>query len=361
MKGKFLGAPMKRFACALALAACGSGTNKMNSSGGDGPGSGSGTDGSIGACAIFPANFIFNSPIDTLPVDPSSGAYLTTIGGTTKIHLDLGQQTDQTQPDFYGIPFNVVHGNGFVWPPVGYAAGGAMDESDCGTMARTTQSPCPASPGYQPVPSAPIVEGGINSTPGDHHLIMLDADTCRLWENDSAYMTSGQWTVYSSATWDLKSNALRTDTWTSADAAGFPILPLLLRADEASSGTISHAVRVTFNSTRKTYVWPARHQAGGTTSTSVTPMGQLFRLKSSYQIPSTYGTQSKAILQALKTYGMYVADNGSDMYIQGEPSAGWADNTFSEVQSVAASNFEAVDITAITSRSGFDPNSGAVP
>jgi hypothetical protein len=149
-----------------------------------------------------------------------------------------------------------------------------------------------------------------------------------------------------------------------ADAAGFPILPLLLRASEASAGEIRHALRFTIQSSsiRNQYVWPARHlTSNGTMSASLPPMGQLFRLKASYQIPSNYNTQSRAILQALKTYGMYIADGGSNMYIQGDPSAAWQDNTFSQVQSVGSSQFEAVDLSPIMNRAGFDPNSAAVP
>jgi len=338
--------------------ACGGGGSNNQGDGNGGPAA----DGPmLATCPILPANHIFNTPIDSLPVDPSSDTYITTVGGSRKLHLDLGTQTDQMQSDYYGIPYNVVHGGSFTWPEVAYAADGVIDESDCADSARSMQSPCPASPGALPVPSAPLVEGGINSTPGDHHMLIVDADTCRLWELDSAVKSGSQWTIYSSATWDLRSNVLRPDTWTSADAAGFPILPLLLRADEASSGTITHALRFTIDSSRKSYLWPARHEAGSTTSTSVPQMGQLFRLKASYQIPASFHTQSRAILQALKTYGMYVADNGSSWYIQGEPSASWDDSTFSEVQSVTGDQFEAVDITAITSRTGFDPNSGAVP
>jgi hypothetical protein len=197
---------------------------------------------------------------------------------------------------------------------------------------------------------------------GDHHLLILDADACRLWETYHSYSpAAGTWNIYGSASWDLKSSALRPADWTSADAAGFPIMPLLLRADEASTGTIAHAIRFTVNTSRKSYVWPARHEAGSTTATTAPPMGQLFRLQASFQIPSTFNVQSKAILQAMKTYGMYIADNGSDWFVQGDASASWMDSTFTEVQSVTGSNFEAVDITAIMSRSGFDVNSGAVP
>ncbi len=339
-----------------ALVACGGGSSGKAI---DAPGGGDAPV--VGACALFPSSFIFNTPIDSLPVDSSSSTYLSSIGGSTHLHLDLGTQTDSTQSDYYGIPYNTVHGGSYAWPGVAYDPSGAMDESDCANAGRSELSPCPGSPGNLPVPGSPLVEGGINSTPGDHHMLLVDVDACRLWELDAAYLNSGTWTIYSSASWDLTSNALRPDTWTSADAAGFPIMPLLLRADEASSGTIHHALRFTVNTSRKSYVWPARHEAGSTTSTSVPQMGQLFRLQASFTIPDTFNVQSKAILQAMKTYGMYIADNGSDWYVQGEPSASWMDTTFSEVQSVTGDQFEAVDITAITSRSGFDVNSGAVP
>jgi hypothetical protein len=196
-------------------------------------------------------------------------------------------------------------------------------------------------------------------------MLLLDTDACRLWELYHCYPDpNGGWDIFGAASFDLTSDALRPAGWTSADAAGFPILPLLLRADEASSGVIRHALRFTIASSniRSTYVWPARHlTTNGTMSTTLPPMGQLFRLQASYAIPSTFGTQSRAILQALKTYGMYIADGGSNMYVTGEPSAAWADATFSEVQSVSSAQFEAVDLSGIAARPGFDPNSARVP
>jgi hypothetical protein len=196
-------------------------------------------------------------------------------------------------------------------------------------------------------------------------MLMLDTDSCRLWELYHCYPnTSGGWDIFNSSTFDLKSNALRPADWSSADAAGFPILPLLILESEASSGEIRHALRFTIDSRsiRNQYVWPARHlTSNGTLSTNLPPMGQLFRIKASYQIPSSYGAQSRAILQALKTYGMYLADGGSNMYIQGNPSPNWQDSTFSQVQSVSTSQFEAVDLAPIMNRAGFDPNSAAVP
>jgi hypothetical protein len=339
------------------------------------------TSPTLGGCAVFPPNHIFNTSIASLPVDPNSAAYLGTIGAH-RIHLDLGTTTDPTSSTYYGIPYNVVHGNAMAWTAVRYYSadtGLSWDptaESDCAVTSgsnHTLTSPCTSSAAPMPAlpfPSSPLVEGGIDNDPtqpyGDHHTLLLDADTCRLWETYHTYPNLGGawWDIFGSAIWDLHSNDLRPADWSSADAAGFPILPLLIRADEASAGTIRHALRFTIQSSkiRTSYVWPARHlTTNGTASTNLPPMGQLFRLRASYVIPSTFNVQSRAILTAMQTYGMYIADGGSDLYVQGEPSAAWMDSTFSEVQSVDSSNFEAVDIRPIMSRAGFDPNSGAVP
>jgi hypothetical protein len=326
----------------------------------------------LGGCAVFPPNHIFNTPIDTLPVHASSKAFLDTIGAH-KIHLDLGTSVDLKATDYYGIPYNVVHSKAIAWASVAYSTSdGTADEGDCAVgVAHTLTSPCmgPAAAKPQfPIPTAPLVEGGIQtdqSKYGDHHVLLLDSDTCNLWELYHVYSdTLGGWDIFGSAYFDLHSNALRTAGWTSADAAGFPILPLLLRADEASSGTIKHALRFTIQSgdIRQEYTWPARHlTTNGTMSAAEPPMGQAFRIKSSYTIPANFNSQSRAIVQALKTYGMYIADGGSAFYIQGEPSANWQDDTFSQVQSVTSDVFEAVDLTPISKRAGFDPNSAAVP
>jgi hypothetical protein len=346
----------------------------------DATGSGAGTV--LGGCQILPLNHIFNTPIDTLPAHASSAAFMSTIG-THNIHLDLGTSTDMASSEYYGIPYNLVKGNALAWTRVSYSSTDTanmtwdpLSESDCvdqssGT-AHTLVSPCLASKApkpWLPIPAAPLVEGGIITDPtqpyGDHHMLIIDADTCRLWELYHCYPnTSGGWDIFGSSTFDLISNALRPADWSSADAAGFPILPLLLLESEASSGEIRHALRFTISSSsiRNQYVWPARHlTSNGTMSASLPPMGQLFRIKASYQIPSSYGAQSRAILQALKSYGMYLADGGSNMYIQGDPSANWQDSTFSQVQSVSSSQFEAVDLAPIMARAGFDANSAAVP
>lgn len=359
----------------IAVAACalaGCAKNSTTSGGDDGSGDGGGSGGgSLAACAIFPSDHILNTPIADLPVDPMSSAYLSAIG-SAHLHLDLGSDTDPTADDYYGIPYNVVHGNSMPWPTAKFYAP-ALDwdpsqESDCADASHAVVSPCTNVPVILPIPADPAVEGGLNmsadQTPDDdHHTLIVDADTCRLWEVYHTYENAGTFNIFGAATWDLSSDDLRPAGWTSTDAAGLPILPLLLRAEEADTGTIAHALRFTVEDSaiQTAYNWPARHDTGANTNTSDPPMGQLFRLKSSYTIPANYNTQAKAILTAMQTYGMYIADGGSSWYVTGEPSADWQDDTFDQVQSVSGAWFEAVDITAITSRSGFDMDSAKVP
>ncbi len=324
---------------------------------------------SISGCQIFPSDHIFNTRIDSLPVHPHSADFITRINSATrKLHLDLGMSEDMKSSEYYGIPYNVVSGGAITWQPVFYTDGWP-DESDCAKADHSFASPCVnvAQP-LIPIPVSPLVEGGIETNPanyGDHHILTLDKDSCVLWETYHSYPhTGGGWDILSSARFDLKSNALRPAGWTSSDAAGFPILPLLLRADEASSGEINHALRFTIQSSkiRNSYTWPATHLTNnGDNAETRPPMGQLFRLKADYVIPATFNTQSRAILTALKRYGMYIADGGSDMYIQGEPSAKWEEATISQVQSVPHTAFEAVDLSPIQRRTGFDVNSARVP
>ena len=328
----------------------------------------------IAGCPILPANHVFDTAIDTLPVHPDSDAFIATIGAH-RVHLDLGTTVDPTSSSYYGIPYNVVHAGTQAWTPVQYhSADPSLSwdpraESDCSFGAdHQIASPCTAANPTFPIPTTPLVEGGIDTNPaqpyGDHHILILDADGCRLWETYHSYPAGSGWDIFGSAIFDLRSNALRPAGWTSADAAGFPILPLLLRADEASSGEIHHALRFTIQSQkiRKAYVWPARHlTSNGTSSPSLPPMGQAFRLKASHAIPANASAQVRAILTALKTYGAYLADGGSDLYFQGEPGAAWVDATFSQVQALTSADFEAVDFSPITSRPGFNPDSAAVP
>jgi hypothetical protein len=319
----------------------------------------------LGGCTVFPADHLFNTPIDSFPAHPDSAMYLTTVGNHA-IHLDLGTDVDPTSASYWGIPYNVVHGDSLAWAPVHFDAGWP-DESDCAAAGATATvvSDCSAvTAPVLPIPPAPLVEGGIDLVDEDHHVLVVDADRCRLWEGYHATpRAGGGWDLLSSASWDLASNALRPAGLTSADAAGFPVLPLLLRASEAQSGTIRHALRFTLPNARirDGYAWPARHRIGAVTSPTAPLMGQLFRLKASYVIPSGFSVQSKAILQAMKTYGMYLADAGSTWYVQGEPSAAWDPAIFSEVQTVRTADLEAVDLGSITIRSGFDVDSARVP
>jgi len=326
---------------------------------------------SLGGCALFPADHLFHTPIDGFPVHASSAAFLASIGDQ-RLHLDLGQDVNPASSSYYGIPYNVAPGGSIAWTAVAFGSPGwdARAESDCGVATaggHAVASPCTATAAPTPVfplPAAPLVEGGLptsEAASGDHHLLVVDSDACRLWELYHAWRGGSGWGSWGAASWDLTTSSLRPAGWTSSDAAGFPILPLLLRADEASSGEIRHALRFTVPSTRNTYVWPARHMASRNSAVDLPPMGQLFRLKASYAVPASYSTQSKAILLALKTYGMYLADNGSAIYVQGEPSAAWSDTIFGEVQSVRTADLEAVDLSSVAARSGFDPDSARVP
>ena len=325
----------------------------------------------IGNCPVLPPDHLFNTPIDNLPVHPQSAAFLQTISSTPRrLHLDLGQTEDMRSPEYWGIPYNVVQGRGFTWPSVHFYSDGAPDESDCARSDGSLARPCTGlrEPARLPIPLQPLVEGGISGNKAvynDHHILAVDTDTCMLWESYLSYTRpDGGWDIYSSAAFDLRSNALRPAGWTSADAAGFPMLPLLLKADEASAGDIRHALRFTIQShkIRTSYAWPARHLTrNGDASATKPPMGQLFRLRADYPVPETYTVQAQAILRALKTYGMYIADGGSDMYITADPSRQWSDATISQVQTVPHTAFEAVDLSPIMERPGFDADSARVP
>jgi hypothetical protein len=341
----------------------------------------------ISGCPMLPDNHIFNTPIDQLPTDPSSQAFLDGMG-VANLRLDFGQSENIATPDTYlGIPYNVVRPGTGAWTRVAYVTTNTLDmhwdpkpEADCATEpGHGAVSPCTAANAPAPVlpiPSSPLVEGGIAQDVRvvaiyGHHLLLLDSDTCRLWEAYHAYqgsvqpgMTQRAWHIFGSATFDLQSNALRPVGWRSADESGLPILPLLLRADEASSGIIRHALRFTFDAstTSNRYTWPARRASEyGSVDATKPPMGQLFRLKSSFVIPPDYDVQSRAILQALKTYGMYLADDGSNFFVSGEPSRKWSDKIFGEVQIVRTDQLEAVDLSSIEARPGFDKDSAAVP
>lgn len=288
---------------------------------------------SIQGCPIFPADSVWNTPIDHLPIDPNSSAYITTIGATKGIHPDFGSGLYEGSP--IGIPYNVVPGNQLKVPVTFYYE----DESD---------------PGPYPIPLDALIEGGPDSD-GDRHVLVLDKGHCILYETfDSWPQPNGSWEAGSGAIFDLLSHGLRPDGWTSSDAAGLPILPGLVRYDEVASGEIRHAIRFTVPQTRKAYIWPARHYASSLTGTNYPPMGQRFRLKADFDV-SGFSPEVQIILQALKKYGMILADNGASWFISGVPDERWDnDMLVGELKLVKGSDFEAIDESSLM----IDPDSG---
>lgn len=276
--------------------------------------------GEVDGCSVFPGDNIWNTPVDTLPVDARSGDYVSAIGSDTGLHPDFGAGLWAGGP--IGIPYiTVTSAQPFVPVDFDYA-----DESD---------------PGPYPVPPDAPIEGGDGSD-GDRHILALEKDSCILYELFSAYPHGSGWLAGSGAVFDLKSHALRPDGWTSADAAGLPILPGLVRYDEVLSGEIDHALRFTAPRTRKAYVWPARHHASSLTAPGLPPMGQRFRLKRDFNIAG-FSPEVQVILRALKKYGMLLADNGSPWFISGAPDARWNNDVLRELKGITGTAFEAVD------------------
>ena len=277
-----------------------------------------------GNCPIFPADNIWNTPIDTLPVHPNSATYVNSIGATVGVHPDFGTVWNGA-PN--GIPFTIVPSTQRLVPIV-YTDYG--DESD---------------PGPMPVPTNAAIEGGPNGD-GDRHVLVVQTGTCKLFELFYAYpQPDGSWHAASGAVWNLGSHALRTDTWTSADAAGLPMFPGLVRYEEVQAGTINHALRFTVPKTQAAYLWPARHHTSQQ-GTQYPPMGLRFRLKASFNI-SSFSPANQVILRALKKYGMFVSDNGSAWYLSGAPNPNWSDDDLHNLGRVIGSNFEAVDESSL--------------
>ena len=273
----------------------------------------------IQSCPVFPTDNPWNGDISNYCVDPNSAQYIASINQDKQyLHPDFGP--DPT----YGIPFVVVPGTQALVTIVFNPSG---DESD---------------PGPYPVPADAPVEGGNGST-GDRHVLTLDSGNCMLYELYDAFqdLPNNGWTAGSGAVFDLHSDALRHPGWTSADAAGLPILPGLARYDEVAGGEIKHALRFSVKQSQRGYIHPATHFASNSTDTSLPPMGLRLRLKASYDI-SSYTGQAEIILTALKKYGMIVADNGSSWYITGAPDPGWDDTDLNQLKQVPGSAFEVV-------------------
>lgn len=269
-------------------------------------------------CVVFPSTNVWNKRVDKLPVRADSEKLKKTIGLTRSLHPDFSD----SDADGYGIPYQVVDAStprssvSFTWP----------SESDAGPY---------------PIPVDPLIEGG-----SDRHILMLDRDDCRLYELFAAHKQNGAWKAGSGAIWDLDSDALRPRGWTSADAAGLPILPGLVRYDEVAAGAILHALRFTVPQTRRAYIHPARHFASDLTAAKYPPMGLRVRLKRSVDI-SGFPAQSRVILRALKRYGIILADNGSPWYVTGAPDPGWDDDDLHHLHQITGSDFEVVDTRSL--------------
>ena len=276
-------------------------------------------------CAIFPATNAWNQRVDTLPVAANSAQLLGSIGLSTGLHPDFGSGLYDGQP--IGIPFDVVSKQ----TPHSRVAFDYADESDKGPY---------------PIPTTVHIEGGRAST-GDRHALLVNKDTCKLYELFALYPKPGSgWKAGSGAIWSLASNAVRPAGWTSADAAGLPIFPGLARYDEVARGTIDHALRFTVARTRRAYVYPARHYASSSDDPALPRMGERVRLKAGVDI-SGYPRQARIVLQALKTYGMILADNGSNWYISGAPDPHWSNDALHALGGIKGSDFEVVDTSSL--------------
>ncbi len=294
---------------------------------------------SLGSCRVFPDppaslsprapslpnQAAWNQDVSKAPRDPRSAAYISYINahGGDRLHPDFGS------PRPYGFPFAVV-GPGQRKLPVNYTAYG--DESDRGPF---------------PVPAGAPVEGG-NGSDGDRHVLAVDRSTCTLYELYRAFYVAKprpHWNADSGVVWDLDSTALRSDGWTSADAAGLPIFPGLVRYDEVAAGHLEHAIRVTFESTRDAWVHPASHCAGDTAGAGAPPMGLRLRLKAGYGLGGFSG-HARTIAEAMKRYGLIVADNGSNWFFSGSSDRRWDDENLNQLKRIPGSAFEVVKSVA---------------
>jgi hypothetical protein len=271
----------------------------------------------LGGCPMFPPDNAWNQAVDSLPLHPMSQQIINKIQsiGKTALHPDFGENP------LYGIPFVVVPATQPL-VPITYNAYGS--ESD---------------PGPFPIPLNAPIEGGGGG--GDSHVLVLQQGTCQLFELFAASQSGAGWSADSGARWDLTTGALRPIGWTSADAAGLPILPGLVRYDEVAAGSINHAIRVTFSQTQAGFVLPATHLASSRTDPTLPAMGMRLRLRAGFDVTTLTG-QARVIANAMQRYGLIVADNGSNWYFQGAPDPGWNDNDLNQLKAISGSDFEVV-------------------
>ncbi|MGI9539307.1 MAG: hypothetical protein ACR2N6_04075 [Miltoncostaeaceae bacterium] len=263
-------------------------------------------------CEVFPETNVWNTPVDRLPVAGNSGRLIRGIGVNDTVHPDFSSRGR------FGIPINIATPR-TPRQRVRFRYAGESDHVP------------------YPIPRRPRIEGG-----SDRHILIVDRDRCRLYELFDARRVNGRWTAGSGATWNLRSNALRPRGWTSADAAGLPILPGLVRYSEVRSGEIDHALRFTASRTRRSFIYPARHFAGSSMSATLPPMGLRVRLKRSVSLRG-HGPQARVVIRALKRYGMILADNGSPWFITGAPHARWNDDDLRTLKRLRGRDFEVVD------------------
>jgi hypothetical protein len=277
-------------------------------------------------CAVFPRDNHWNQRVDSLPAAANSDRLVRSIGLTSPVHPDFGSGLYEGRP--IGIPFTTV---------------GPRQK-----RVRVTFEYADESDGRRyPIPRKAPVEGG-RASDGDRHVIVVDRRCCRLYELFAAYPIDGgrSWRAGSGAIWNLRSNKLRPAGWTSADAAGLPILPGLARYEEVRRGDIDHALRFTAPETRRAYVYPARHFASSATDPDLPPMGLRVRLRASFDTAG-FGPQARVVLRALKRYGMLLADNGSPWFVSGAPSRGWDNDDLHGLRRVRGSDFEVVDTSSL--------------
>src|SRR5215467_15138358 len=275
-------------------------------------------------CPVFPANNAWNQRVDKLPVAADSAQLVASIGLDSPVHADFGSGKWDGGP--IGIPFDVVSKKT-------RRTRVSFQYADESNRVR------------YPIPAHVHIEGGAHAT-GDRHAILVDKSNCRLYELYALRHAGHGWTAGSGAVFNLRSNHLRPSGWTSADAAGLPIFPGLARYDEVARGVIDHALRFTASRTRRAYVYPARHYASSSDDPSLPPMGLRVRLKADVDI-SAFPKQARVILQALKTYGMILADNGSSWYISGAPNPKWSNDDLHSLGRITGSMFEVVDTTSL--------------
>jgi hypothetical protein len=296
-----------------------------------------GQEGTLGGFVPFSPSSLWNTDISSAPVDPNSAALISFIGPSVGLHPDFG--SGEYNGSIIGIPYQVVDST---QSPVTINFTAYGDESD---------------PGPMPIPLNAPIEGDPDPS-GDQHVLILDNANCWLYELYSAQPSGNSWNAGSAAVWDLTANEQRPYTWTSADAAGLPIFPGLARYDEVAAGAINHALRFTLQNSIAAFTPPASHWAATSTNTNAAPMGMRLRLKASFDI-SSYSAINQVLLTAMKKYGLIMADNGSNMYISGDPDSRWDNDDLHNLGGVTASDFDVIEMNPIYTQANVP--TGAAP